>query len=57
MFETLKGFQGSTGVGVVGANSGVSRLLEITGLVDQPNFSLFADQRAAAAALRGAGPL
>jgi anti-anti-sigma factor len=55
MFETVKGFRGRAGVGVVGANSHVSRLLETTGLVDHPDFSLFADQRAAAAAIGAAG--
>ena len=55
MFETVKRFQGPAGVGVVGANSAVGRLLEITGLIDHPSFSLFSDQRAAAAALGEAG--
>ncbi len=55
MFDTVKRFQSSSGVGVVGANSAVSRLLEITGLSDHPSFFLFADQAAAAAALGGAG--
>jgi anti-anti-sigma factor len=53
MFETVKRFQGSGGLGVVGANSTVTRLLEITGLSEHPRFSLFADQMAAAAALGG----
>jgi anti-anti-sigma factor len=56
MFEIVKSFQGPGGVGVVGANSAVSRLLEITGLADHPSFSLFADQRAAAVALGKVGP-
>jgi anti-anti-sigma factor len=55
MFEIVKGFQGHAGVGVVNANSHVSRLLETTGLVDHPALSIFADQRAASAALGGVG--
>ena len=55
MFETVKRFDGSFGVGVIGANPTVNRLLEVTGLVDHPSFSVFADQRAAAATLGEAG--
>ncbi len=54
MFDTVQRFKDSGWLGVVGANPGVSRILEITGLADHPRFRLFADQRAAAAAL-GAG--
>jgi anti-anti-sigma factor len=51
MFDTVQRFKDSGWLGVVGANPGVSRLLEITGLVDHPRFSLFVDQTAASAAL------
>jgi len=55
MFDTVQRLKDSGRLAVVGANPGVSRLLEITGLADHPRFSLFSDQRAAAAAVGTAG--
>jgi anti-anti-sigma factor len=55
MFDAVQRFTDPGWLGVVGANSGVGRLLEITGLVDHPRFFLFADQRAAAAAIDAGG--
>ena len=51
MFDTVQRIKTPGWLGVVGANPGVGRLLEITGLADHPRFSLFADQRAAAMTL------
>jgi anti-sigma B factor antagonist len=51
MFETVQRFKGSSWLGAVGANPGVRRLLELTGLVDHAGFRLFTDLRAASAAL------
>ena len=51
MFETVQRFKEPGWLGVVAANPGVSRLMEITGLVDHPRFRLIADLRAACAAL------
>lgn len=51
MFETVQRFKGSGWLGTVAPNHGVLRLLELTGLVDHAGFRLFADLRAASAAL------
>lgn len=55
MFDTVQRIETPGWLGVVGANPGVSRLLEITGLADHSRFSLFSDQRAAAVALGTTG--
>jgi anti-sigma B factor antagonist len=48
MFETVTRLKGTGWLGVVGATAPVSRLMEITGLTDQPGFCLFSDLGAAA---------
>ena len=55
MFDTAKRLSGSGWVGVVGANEGVSRLLEITGLIGRQGFRIFPDMAAASAALGKTG--
>ncbi len=55
MFDTVQRFKAPGWLGVIGANAGVSRLMEITGLVDHPLFRLFPDLHAAHAALGGSG--
>lgn len=51
MFDTVQRFKEPGWLGVVAANPGVSRLMEITGLVDHPRFRLLPDLRAATEAL------
>jgi anti-sigma B factor antagonist len=51
MFDTLTRLKGSGWLGVVGATSPVARLMEITGLTDQPGFRLLPDLASAADAL------
>ena len=51
MFDTVQRFHEPGWLGVIGANPGVSRLMEITGLVDHPCFRLLPDLRAANSAL------
>jgi anti-anti-sigma factor len=55
MFDLVQRFRDSGWLGAVGANPGVSRLLEITGLVDHPGFRLFPDLPAVSAALSASG--
>jgi anti-sigma B factor antagonist len=54
MFDTVNRLKGKGWLGVVGATSPVARLMEITGLADQPDFRLLPDQAAAVAALGSA---
>jgi len=56
MFDTARRFTGGGWLGVAGANSGVARLLEITGLVGRDGFRVFPDLAAASAALKKSGP-
>lgn len=56
MFNLVRRFSDPGWLAVVGANQGIARLLEATGLLDHPNFRLFPDAAAAAAALAAAGP-
>lgn len=51
VFDTLSRMKGNGWLGVVGATTHVSRLMEITGLTDQRGFRAFPDQAAAARAL------
>jgi anti-sigma B factor antagonist len=51
MFDSVQRFKEPGWLGVVGANAGISRLMEITGLVDHPRFKLLPDLRAASDAL------
>jgi len=51
MFETVQRFKEPGWLGVVGANPGVCRLMEITGLVDHRSFRLLPDLSAANTAL------
>jgi anti-anti-sigma factor len=53
MFDTVRRVQSGGWLGVVSANSGVARLLEITGLVEHPGLRVFPDLPAAADALSG----
>jgi anti-anti-sigma factor len=52
MFDTVNRFKGAGWLGVVGARSPVARLMEITGLTDQPGFRMLPDLLAAERALR-----
>jgi anti-sigma B factor antagonist len=56
MFTLVRRFSEPGWLAVIGANQGITRLLEATGLVDHPNFRMFPDAAAAAAALAAAGP-
>jgi anti-anti-sigma factor len=56
MFNLVRRFSDPGWLAVVGANQGIARLLEATGLLDHPNFRVFSDAAAAAAALAAAGP-
>ena len=51
MFETVQRFSDPGWLGVVAANDNVSRLMEMTGLVDHPRFRLLPDLQAARSAL------
>lgn len=51
LFDTLTRLKGSGWLGVVGATSPVARLMEITGLTDQPGIRVLPDLGAAATAL------
>jgi anti-sigma B factor antagonist len=51
LFDTLTRLKGSGWLGVVGATSPVARLMEITGLTDQPGIRVLPDLDAAATAL------
>jgi anti-sigma B factor antagonist len=57
MFDTLTHLTGKGWLGVVAATAPVARLMEITGLTDQPDFRFLPDLDAAAAALRSPGQL
>ncbi len=52
MFDTLSTLRGAAWLGVVGATSPVSRLMEITGLADQTGFRMLPDLAAAAELLK-----
>jgi anti-sigma B factor antagonist len=54
MFDTVTRLRGSGWLGVVGATSPVTRLMEITGLTDQPGFRMLPDLTAAAGAVLAA---
>ena len=56
MFSLVRRFSGPGCLGVVGAKEGVARLLEATGLADQPNFRIFANAASAATALAQTDP-
>jgi anti-sigma B factor antagonist len=51
MFDTLTRLRGNGWLGVVNPTSPVARLMEITGLTDQPDFRLLPDLAAAGAVL------
>ncbi len=51
MFETVQRFSDPGWLGVVAANANVSRLMEMTGLLDHPRFRLLPDLKAAQSAL------
>ncbi len=51
MFDTLTRLKGSGWLGVVSPTSPVTRLMEITGLTDQPGFRLLPNLTAAAQAV------
>lgn len=51
IFDLVQRLRESGWLGVAAANLGVSRLLEMTGLVDHPGFRLFPNLNAASAAL------
>jgi anti-anti-sigma factor len=51
MFDTLRRFKEPGWLGVVAPNSGVRRLMEITGLVDHSRLRILTDPREAAAAV------
>ncbi len=51
LFDTLARFRGSAWLGLVGATSPVARLMETTGLTDQPDCRALPDLDAAADAL------
>lgn len=51
LFDTLTRLKGSSWLGVIAATSPVARLMEITGLADQPGIQLLPDLTAAANAL------
>jgi hypothetical protein len=53
-FDTLTRLKGTGWLGIVGPTSAVARLMEITGLTDQPGFKLLPDLTAAAHALENA---
>jgi anti-sigma B factor antagonist len=52
IFETVNRMKGQGWLGVVGPTWPVSRLMEITGLTEQPGFRVLPDLAAAAEALR-----
>ena len=52
IFETITRLKAKGWLGVVGATRSVSRLMEITGLTDQPGLRVLADLAAAAEALQ-----
>lgn len=56
MFNLVHRLPAPGWLGVIGAKQGIVRLLEGTGLVDHPDFRVFPDAAAAAAALAAAGP-
>ncbi len=56
MFSLMSRFSDPGWLAVVGANQGITRLLEATGLLDQPSFRVFPSAAAAAAALAAADP-
>ncbi len=55
MFDLARKFREPGWLGVVGANRGVSRLLEMTGLAEHPEFRMLPDLGAASAALAADG--
>jgi anti-anti-sigma factor len=56
MFDTLSRMKGNGWLGVVGATSPVSRLMEITGLTDQADFRMLPDLAAVTDVLEQANP-
>jgi anti-sigma B factor antagonist len=52
LFDTLAWLRGTGWLGVVGAIPPVARLLEMTGLTEQPDFRVFPDLDGAVRALR-----
>lgn len=56
MFELIGRFSSPRWLGVIGANAGVKRLFEITGMADREGFRLFPDMRTAARALEPGSP-
>jgi anti-sigma B factor antagonist len=52
LFDTLTWLRGAAWLGAVGPIPPVARLLEMTGLTEQPDFRAFADLDAAALALK-----
>jgi anti-sigma B factor antagonist len=55
MFDVVSKFQAPRWLGVVAPNTGVRRLLEITGLTDRQGFRIFPDIQAASKALSAQG--
>jgi anti-anti-sigma factor len=55
LFDTLTALRGTGWLGVVGAITPVARLLEMTGLTEQPDFRTFPDLDAASRSL-GSSP-
>ena len=43
LFDTLHRLEDTGGLGIVGPNEGVGKLMELTGLVDRPGFHIFPD--------------
>jgi anti-sigma B factor antagonist len=56
LFETLNRLKGKSWLGLVGVTAPVSRLMEITGLVEQPGLRILPDLAAAVEALKGSQP-
>jgi anti-anti-sigma factor len=51
IFDTLARFKNAAWLGVVGATAPVTRLMEMTGLTDRPEFRMLPDLAAASVAL------
>lgn len=43
MFDTLHSLEATGGLGIVGPNEGIGKLMELTGLVGRPGFHIFTD--------------
>ena len=56
LFETINRLKGKSWLGLVGVTAPVSRLMEITGMVEQPGLRILPDLAAAAEALKGSEP-